>query len=413
MWSDPGNGKVKTMAESSALAGLRVLDLTNLLAAPQIAATLADFGADVVKVESRDGDPLRRIGLQRDGASPQWALVSRNKRAITLDLDHAEGQSVFGALVEQADVLIENLPSKLLGRWQCDFETLVARNPRLIVVSVSCYGRTGPYADRAGAGTLAEAFAGFAHLNGEAEGPPLVPSLPLGDTLSGFSGVIGTMMALYARDRSTRGTGRGQHVDVSMVDPILQLLALPLANYVDGEPPPARLGSRVAGGVPRNLYRASDGDYLALSGTTDAQVERILGLVGRDSDEDRARFGTSASRLAAADELDGIVATWIAARAREEVLAAFHGIRIPVAPVNDLAAILEDPHVRDRASVTTLSDAVLGEVRMVTPTPRLSETPGHHSHTGPSLGAHNEAVLRDWLGLDSAAVAVLARDAVI
>jgi formyl-CoA transferase len=225
--------------------------------------------------------------------------------------------------------------------------------------------------------------------------------------------VIGTMMALYARDRSTRGTGRGQHVDVSMVDPILQLLALPLANYVDGEPPPARLGSRVAGGVPRNLYRASDGDYLALSGTTDAQVERILGLVGRDSDEDRARFGTSASRLAAADELDGIVATWIAARAREEVLAAFHGIRIPVAPVNDLAAILEDPHVRDRASVTTLSDAVLGEVRMVTPTPRLSENPGHHSHTGPSLGAHNEAVLRDWLGLDSAAVAVLARDAVI
>jgi crotonobetainyl-CoA:carnitine CoA-transferase CaiB-like acyl-CoA transferase len=172
------------MSEPTALEGLKVLDLTNLLAAPQIAATLADFGADVVKIEPRDGDPLRRIGIQRNGASPQWALVSRNKRAITLDLDHAEGQRVFGDLLDRADVLIENLPSKLLERWHCGQAELAERYPRLIVVSVSCYGRTGPYSDRPGAGTLAEAFAGFAHMNGEADGPPMVPSIPLGDTLS-------------------------------------------------------------------------------------------------------------------------------------------------------------------------------------------------------------------------------------
>lgn len=395
------------MSRPTALEGLKVLDLTNLLAAPQIAAMLADFGADVVKIEPREGDPLRRIGVQRKGASPQWALVSRNKRAMTLDLDHADGRALFGDLVDRADVLIENLPGKLLARWGCDFDALHARNPRLVVVSVSCYGRTGPYADRAGAGTLAEAFAGFAHMNGEAEGPPMVPSIPLGDTLSGFSGVIGTMMALYARDRTAGGSGLGQHVDVSMIEPILQLLALPLANYDGQGRGPKRMGSRVAGGVPRNLYRAADGDWLALSGTTDAQVGRILGVIGRDDEDGRARFGTSVARLEAADELDGLVATWIAGRSRDEALAAFHAIRIPVAPVNDLAALLEDPHVRARASVVTLADEAIGDVQLVTPAPRLSETPGRHLHTGPGLGAHNREVLRDWLGLGEAEVAAL------
>jgi crotonobetainyl-CoA:carnitine CoA-transferase CaiB-like acyl-CoA transferase len=401
------------MPEPTALRGLKILDLTNLLAAPQVAATMADFGADVVKIEGREGDPLRRIGLQRAGASPQWAWVSRNKRAITLDLDHASGQRVFRELVTRADVLIENLPNKLLKRWHCDYPELAAHNPRLIVVSVSCYGRTGPYSERAGAGTLAEAFAGFAHLNGQADGPPMVPSLPLGDTLSGFSGVIGTMMALYARDRADGGSGRGQHVDVSMIEPILQLLALPLVNYDGAGPGPKRMGSRVAGGVPRNLYRAMDGDWMALSGTTDAQVARILEMIGRGTDENRARFGTSAARLEAADELDGVVATWIAERTRDEALAAFHAIRIPVAPVNDLAALLDDPHVRERASVSTLSDPALGDLSFVTPSPRLSSTPGAHRHTGPELGAHNAEVLTEWIGLGVEEIATLEREEAI
>ena len=384
------------MPEAQALSGVRVLDLTNLFAAPQIAATLADFGADVVKIEPPAGDPMRRIGVVRDGGSPQWALVSRNKRAIALDLDDEADRDRFGRLVERADVLVENLTTKLLARWGCDFDTLAARNPRLIVTSISCYGRRGPYADRAGAGTLAEAFAGFAHLNGAADGPPLVPSLPLGDTLAGLSGVVGTMLALYARDRSG-GTGRGQHVDVTMIEPILQLLALPLVTWDGAGDPPARMGSRVAGGVPRNLYRARDGDYLALSGTTDAQVARILTLLGRDSDADRVRFGTSAARLGVADELDGLVGEWIAGRDRDEALQAFHEIRIPVAPVNDLAAILDDPHVRARASVATIEDPKMGGLTFVTPTPQLSEMPGRHRHVGPAIGEHDEEVFRDWL----------------
>ncbi len=385
------------MSRPTALAGLRVLDLTNLFAAPQVAATLADFGADVVKVEPPEGDPLRRIGARRGEGSVGWALVARNKRSIALDLDAAQDRAIFERLVERADVLVENLPRGLRERWGCDAATLRARHPRLVVTSISCYGRTGPRAERPGAGTLAEAFAGFAHLNGEAQGSPMVPSLPLGDTLVGLSGVIGTLLALYARDRAPGGSGVGQHVDVSMVEPVLQLLALPLASWAPGTPPPARSGSRVAGGVPRNLYRAADGDYLALSGTTDAQVARILGLLGRDGPEDRARFGTSAARLEAADELDGLVADWIAARSRDEALAAFDAIRIPVAPVNDLAAILDDPQIRARAAVTTLEDPHCGELQLVSPAPRLEGTPGVHRHTGPALDADRAGILRDWL----------------
>jgi len=401
------------MPQASALAGLKVLDLTNLLSAPQIGATLADFGADVIKIEPRSGDPIRRIGIQRDGGSPQWALVARNKRAITLDLDQPEGQRVFRGLLERADVLVENLTTSLLDRWHCGYDELAPAFPRLVVVSVSCYGRSGPYRDRAGAGTLAEAFAGFAHMNGEADGPPMVPSLPLGDTLAGLSGVIGTLMALYSRDREGAASGRGQHVDVTMIEPILQLLALPFAND-DGEAPgPRRMGSRVAGGVPRNLYRAADGDWMALSGTTDAQVARILGVIGLDTEAARERFGRSQARLARADELDGAVASWIATRSRPVALEAFHAARIPVAPVNDLAAILEDPHVRDRASVVTLEDPGMGQLSFVAPAPRLSATPGRHRRTGPHLGEHNVEVYGEWLGLDAEAVAALARDEVI
>jgi len=385
------------MSRPTALAGLRVLDLTNLFAAPQVAATLADFGADVVKIEPPEGDPLRRIGARRGEGSVGWALVARNKRSIALDLDAERDRALFERLLGQSDVLVENLPRTLRERWDCGEAALRERHPRLVVTSISCYGRTGPRAERPGAGTLAEAFAGFAHLNGEAQGPPMVPSLPLGDTLVGLSGVIGTLLALYARDRAPGGSGVGQHVDVSMVEPILQLLALPLASWEPGTPPPARTGSRVAGGVPRNLYRAADGDYLALSGTTDAQVARILTLLGRDTPEDRARFGTSAARLAAADELDGLVADWIAVRSRAEALAAFDAIRIPVAPVNDLSAILDDPQIRARAAVTTLEDPVCGALQLVSPAPRLEGTPGVHRHTGPALDADRAGILHDWL----------------
>jgi crotonobetainyl-CoA:carnitine CoA-transferase CaiB-like acyl-CoA transferase len=377
-----------------ALHGLRVLDISTLFAAPLIAAMLGDFGADVVKVEPPQGDPLRAIGAQRDGRSLIWALVARNKRAITLDLDDEAGLDMLRRLAERADVLVENFPRSTLERWRCTYDEIAARNPRLVMVSVSCYGTTGPYRDRPGAGTLAEAFGALTHMIGEPEGPPMLPSVALGDTVTAMAGVIGALTACYHRDA---GAGSGQHVDVTMYEPILHLLAGTIVAYDATGEAPRRSGSRVRGGVPRNVYRTHDGHWVAVSGTTDAQVARLLPLIGHDTPEGHTRFGRSAARLAAADELDGLVAEWIAARDRDDVIEAFLDARIPAAPVNDLPALLDDAHVNSRASLVQIDDEELGPLRMPAPVPRLGATPGRISTPGPGLGAHNEEVLRDWL----------------
>jgi crotonobetainyl-CoA:carnitine CoA-transferase CaiB-like acyl-CoA transferase len=377
-----------------ALHGLRVLDISTLFAAPLIAAMLGDFGADVVKVEPPQGDPLRAMGAQRDDRSLMWALVARNKRAVTLDFDDDAGLDLLHRLVEHADVLVENFPRSTLECWQCTYEDLSARNPRLVMVSVSCYGASGPYRDRPGAGTLAEAFGGLTNMIGEPDGPPMLPSVALGDTITAMAGVIGALTACYHRDA---GDGPGQHVDVSMYEPILQLLAGPIAAYDPSGDPPRRTGSRVPGGVPRNVYRTRDGRWVAVSGTTDNQVSRLLPLIGRDTPEDRARFGRSTARLAAADELDRLVADWIAARDHDDVIETFLSARIPAAPVNDLAALLDDPHVTSRASLVRVEDDELGPSTMPAPTPRLGSTPGRIGAPGPKLGAHTDEVVREWL----------------
>ena len=368
-----------------------MLDLSNLTSAPQVSAILGEFGADVVKVEPPEGDPLRRIGVQRDGQPLMWAFVNRNKRAITLDLTSPAGQDVFRRLLPHVDVVVENLPAPAQRKWGCTYEELAAVNPDLIVVSVSCYGRTGPYADRPGAGTLAEAFAGLTYLTGEPDGPPTLPSIPLGDLLAGLAGAFGALAAWHHR---TRG-GRGQLVDVSMYEPVLQLLGSTLATWDPSGPPPSRTGSRVPGGAPRNVYRTADAHWVVVSGTTDAQVARMLVLLGRDDDEGRARFGASRDRIAHADELDALVADWVAARPRDEVLSVLLGARIPAAPVHDLVSLVADPHVRARGNVVPI-----GDVLLPSPSPRLAATPGAVTSVGPAQGAHTDEVLTELLGME-------------
>jgi formyl-CoA transferase len=361
------------------LAGLRVLEVATFFAAPQIGAMLGDLGADVVKVEPPAGDPMRRMGVQPDGASRNWAWVSRNKRSVVLDLDDAGGKdrATFAKLVGAADVLVENVDAKTRERWSLAYDDLSAVNPRLVVVSVSAYGLTGPYAGRPGAGTLAEAFGGLTHMTGEADGPPMLPSVPVGDTLTAFSGVIGALAACWSRDAGD-AEGVGRHVDVAMYDPLLHVMGATIATYTGDDAPPARTGSRVHGGVPRNVYATRDGGWVAVSGTTDPQVSRLLPLLGLDDDAGRQRYGTTAARAAVADELDGLVATWIAEQDQDAVVDALVDARIPVAPVNDVGALREDPHLQARGDLARFDDAVAAG--------------------GPVLGEHTAEVAADWTG---------------
>ncbi len=354
---------------------------------------LGDFGADVLKLEPPEGDPLQSLGAQRGGRSVPYALANRGKRVARLDLETDSGRGMAARLIERADVVVVNQPRSVLERWGLTYEALSERNPRLVYVWVTCYGATGPNADQPGNGSLAEAFAGLTHLTGDADGPPVLPSSALGDPLAAVAGLIGTLLACYARDV---GGAPGQLVDVSMFEPVLGLLALTAAGWDGTSEPPARTGSRVAGGVPRNVYRTADDRWIVLSGTTDAQVRRVLAVIGADTGAAYERYGTSAARLAVADELDGLVAAWIRTQPREAVLAAFRRARVPVSPVNDLADLAVDPHVSQRESLIRVSDDAMGKTLVPAPFPRLSATPGRIERLGEAARIDAGLVLDEW-----------------
>jgi crotonobetainyl-CoA:carnitine CoA-transferase CaiB-like acyl-CoA transferase len=386
------------------LVGLRVLDLATLFAAPALAGHLGDLGADVVKVEPPTGDPQRFVGSMRDGRSLAWSLVGRNKRSVTVDHTSSAGRALLARLTEVADVVVTNQPDQILDRWECTYDQIALRNPRAVVVSMSVFGADGPYSGRPGNGTVAEAFGGFTHMTGEPDRPPVLPSAPLGDYLAAMAGAMVVISACYWRD--ARG-GSGQYIDLAMYEPVVSLLGTAMVGWEPGTPAPVRSGSRYPGGAPRNVYRTALGDWVVVAGPTDAQVARVLVVIDADTAANRNRFGTAQQRMTTADELDSLVAEWIANRATAEVVEAFSAARIPVAPVNDLASLAGDPHVEYRGSITTVDTVDFGPVMMPAPSPRFGATPTGIAWPGPALGQHNTAVYRDWLGIDSDELAVL------
>jgi formyl-CoA transferase len=387
---------------SAALAGLRVLDVSTLFAGPLAATMLGDFGAEVIKIEHPKGDPVRYHGASKDGVGLWGKVVGRNKRGITLYLGSPEGQDVFRRLVASADVVIENFRPGTLERWGLGYEELSRINPGLVLVRVTGFGQFGPYSGRPGFGTLAEAMSGFAAITGEPDGPPTLPPFGLADGISALAAAFATMTALRARET----TGRGQVVDLAIIEPILTLLG-PQPTVYDalGEIQP-RTGNRSANNAPRNTYRTRDGRWVAVSTSAQSIAERVMHLVGRPEFVDEPWFASGAERAKHADELDEAVGSWIAERDREEVVRAFEEAHAAVAPIYDVRDVMADPQFAALGSLVRVPDPELGSVLMQNVLFRLSETPGEIRSAGPSIGQHTEEVLGE-LGIGPDEVAEL------
>jgi formyl-CoA transferase len=393
---------------TDALSGVRVLDAATLFAGPLAATLLADYGAEVIKIEHPRGDPVRGHGAQRDGVGLWWKILGRGKKAVTLYLGSPEGQELFRRMAADADVVIENFRPGTLERWGLGYDELHAINPRLVLARVTGFGQTGPYAGRPGFGTLAEAMSGFAAITGEPDGPPTLPPFGLADGIAALATAYAVLTALRARE----ATGTGQVVDLAIIEPILTLLGPQIIAYDQLGELQRRTGNRSHNNAPRNIYRTRDGGWVAVSTSAQSIAERVLRLVGRPDLIDEPWFATGADRARHADELDEAVGSWIAARDRAEVVAAFAEAQAAVAPVYTAADVLDDPQYAALGTIATVPDDELGPVRMQNVLFRLSRTPGRIAWAGPPLGAHTAEILARY-GADEAAQAVLRAKGVI
>ncbi|WP_163686152.1 CaiB/BaiF CoA transferase family protein [Mycolicibacterium gadium] len=389
---------MRTPASALPLSGLRVVDAATLAAGPLVATALGEFGADVIKVEQPGvGDPLRTWGVRRDDIGLVWKSVSRNKKCVTLDLRTEDGRELLHGLLAQSDVFVVNTRPSTLARWGLDYEALHERHPNLVVLHVTGYGLGGPASDRPGFGTLAEAMSGFAHVCGQADGPPTLPPFMLADGVAAQSATYAVLAALYHRD--VHGGG-GQLVDVSLVEPLARLVEQATLAYDQLGQIQGRTGNRADASAPRNAYRTSDDKWIAISSASSSIAARLYRAIDRPDLANRPEYVDPIPRQARADEIDALVAAWICERTLADAMKVFLAEDVAAAPVYDAAQLLADEHLRARGVFVSVDDPDLGEMTVQAPVARLSETPGRIDHLGRALGADNDAVYRDLLGLD-------------
>ncbi len=393
------------------LSGIRVLDLATLAAAPLAATYLGEFGADVIKVEQPgQGDPIRTWGNQRGGVGLMWKSVSRNKKSVTANLRMAEGQDLVRRLVEKSDVVIVNTRPQTLAKWGLDYDSLRMINDRIVMLHITGYGLSGPKSERPGFGTLGEAMSGFAHVTGEAEGPPTLPPFMLADGVASLNAAYAVMMALYHRD--VHGAG-GQLIDINLVDPLARLLEQNLLGYDQLGIVPRRAGNRWDISAPRNTYRTSDGRWLAMSGSSPGLALRVFRAIGRDDLVSDADFSDPQRRLARAAEVDAVVAEWVAARTLSEAMAVFEAAEVAAAPVYEIADLVADEQLRHRKVFVSVTDDELGAMTVQAPVPRFSGYAGRVDSLGPRLGEHNSEVYHELLGLTAEEIDRLRADGVL
>src|SRR3954470_19143664 len=392
------------------LAGLKVLEMGQLIAGPFAAKTLGDFGADVVKIEPPGaGDPLRKWRLLKNGTSVWWQVQSRNKRSVVLDLRNAEAQEIVRRLAVEADVLVENFRPGALEGWGLGPETLLAANPRLIVLRISGYGQTGPYRDRPGFGVVAEAMGGLRHLTAEPGRVPVRVGVSLGDTLAALHGVIGILLALQHRHASVgkdAPQGRGQVIDVALYEAVFNCMESLLPEYGAFGAVRQAAGSALPGIAPTNAYLCSDGGYALVAGNGDSIFRRLMAVIGRPDLAADPALATNDGRVARVEELDAAIGAWTARHAVERVLAALDEAKVPAGRIYTVADIAADPHYKARGMLeeVRMDDGS----RMLVPgvVPKLSLTPGGHRRNAPALGQDTDAVLRE-VGLTEDQIAAL------
>jgi formyl-CoA transferase len=391
------------------LAGLKVVEMGQLIAGPFAAKTLAEFGADVVKIEQPGaGDPLRKWRMLKNGTSVWWQVQSRNKRSVALDLKNAEAQEIVRKLAAEADVLIENFRPGALEGWGLDPQKLFELNPRLIVLRVSGYGQTGPYRERPGFGVVAEAMGGLRHLTAEPGRVPVRVGISLGDTLAALHGVIGILMALHERQRS----GRGQVIDVALYEAVFNCMESLLPEYSAFGAVRGPAGSALPGIAPTNAYLCSDGGYALVAGNGDSIYRRLMTTIGRDDLGNDPELADNAGRVKRVAEIDAAIGAWTKSRTVDEVLQALDAASVPAGRIYTVADIAADPHYAARGMLQqiALEDGDLLTVPGIVP--KLSRTPGAHQRNAPAIGQDTEAVMRE-LGLTTEQIAGLKSRGVI
>ena len=391
-----------------ALEGIKVIDAATLFAGPLAATVLGDFGAEVIKVEHPKGDPSRSHGYAKDGVGLWWKMLGRNKRCVTLSMSTPEGAELFKKLAREADVVIENFRPGTLERWGLSYEELSEENPGLVLARVTGFGQLGPYSNRPGFGTIAESMSGFAHVTGQPDGPPTLPPFGLADGIAALATACAILMALRTRD----ATGKGQVVDLAIIEPIFTILGPQPIAYDQLGVIPERTGNRSSNNAPRNTYQTKDGKWVAISTSAQNIAERVMRLVGRPEFIDEPWFQKGSERAKHADELDEAVGSWISERTTDEVVEAFEKANAAITPIYNIEDIMRDPQYQALDSIITVDDPELGPIKMQNVLFRLSETPGEVNWSGPRLGEHNEEVYEE-LGVDEKRLKELAEKGVV
>ena len=393
----------------SALAGLRVIEMGTLIAGPFAARLLAEFGAEVIKIEPPDGgDPLRRWRKLHQGTSLWWFLQARNKKSVTVDLKTEAGQQIVRELGATADVLIENFRPGTLEKWGLGWERLSGLNPRLIMVRISGFGQTGPYRDQPGFGAIGESMGGLRYLTGYPDRPPVRVGVSIGDSIAALHGVIGALAALRHRDR----TGKGQVVDVALYEAVFNLMESLLPEYGMFQMVRERTGSSLPGIVPSNTYVTRDGKYVVIGANADSIFKRMMRAIGREDLADDPGLAHNDGRVARTEEIERAISNWTACHDLGEILHVLGAAEVPSAKIYDIADIVADPHYQARGMIERLRLADGKELLAPGIVPKLSDTPGTTEWPGPELGAHTSEVL-GALGYDAEQVAKLRRDGVI